>query len=1322
VAITLITPHQRPNSGGVYAIEQFARHAAALTEVHLIVAKGKPVPIEGVRMHGPDTLRRLRLPESDALLIPADMRTADQLFGLPPDRGAPMLLFQGYGTPSDAVVQANLVVARHAVCTASWLVDEALRAGCTASLIRYGLDRAVFTPGPPAERRRPIVAMMTHPMDWKGTADGLAALKLAKARVEEIEFRLFGKLDPAKLDPDFKTISFLPAPNALTDVATLMREAAVLACPSWEEGFGLPGIEAITSGAALATTDTKGSRDYAFDDRTALVSAPRDPEALASNIAQLIRDPGLRQRLVNAGQRQIEATYPEWPRAAEAFVAAVHTAAEATREARDLHRAPRDAGEGAESTVAEDDGVLEAEAAAARLARDSRRTKLLLREAEVERHELEAELGRRSREATDARKRARELQAELERERETREQAEAARSAADGRANRLVMQLAQNEEWVSELEATNERSSRELDSARRELAILTAELEDQQRQLGAARALNASLDQQLAETRNSLNRAQSAEADARGQLAELSTELELAGAQRQRLMAALARSRADAQVAEAERAAYQRQLAEVSGSIDPGWEQGPYQPSGEPPSQASDANGGPGSAAPATIADLRLLPSAARTWSPLPAVEREAQTTFVSQYEELAAFVAPLRDGRDPLAVALPSDPRGMLAVAGAPQEVGRPTVDVVVCVHDAFEDLRLCLWSLVGRATRRFRLIIVNDGSDEVTSAFLRRVAAELPAISLIERDSPPHGYTLAANAGMRVSTSGYVVLLNSDTIVPHSWLERIVDHGERHPSIGILGPLSNAATHQSVPDRRSEGEWATNPLPNWLTEDGMALILERLNPQTNTQLPFINGFCYVVKRSVIDAIGLFDEERFPAGYAEENDFSQRAREAGFRLGVVDDAYVYHAKSRSYGSRYKDTARQGYQLFLDKHGKDKIDALVTEMEESTTLDPIRSALRDATASPAATERELADLGGGGISIAFVLPGLSDGGSGGSHSVYQEMHGLRRIGVPARILLAAPAWERAVGAYDDAAEAFEKFEDEQDLAARTADATVIVATHFKSVAIVAALAAERDDFLPAYYIQDYEPMFKFAQASDTAEAAASYTAIPGALLFAKTHWLCNVVSRRHGVFVAKVEPSIDSSVYRPSRSASNGGPVRIAAMLRPRTPRRQPFATASVLERLLEERPGEVEIRSFGCRSADLETITDSAAIGSAHAGLLKRAQVAELLGESDVFLDMSTYQAFGRTALEAMACGCTAVVPALGGAWEFVEDGSNALAVDTFDRDAALRALTSLVDDRDRLAELQAGARDTGARFSILRAAISEYAVLLNAYRSRFG
>ena len=700
--------------------------------------------------------------------------------------------------------------------------------------------------------------------------------------------------------------------------------------------------------------------------------------------------------------------------------------------------------------------------------------------------------------------------------------------------------------------------------------------------------------------------------------------------------------------------------------------------------------------------------------------EREAWQTLLDLYLPLLEGALPDEDERDPLSLPCPLDVRGMLRSAQDEQEERQPSVDVVVCVHDALEDVRRCLWSLLTKTERSFRLILVDDGSKTPTASFLRAFADRHPMVTLLQREDPPHGYTLAANEGLEVSRSDYVVLLNSDTVVSPGWLERLLAHGEAHPELGIVGPLSNAASHQSVPAVREDAGWAVNPLPEWLTVDGMAAALTRVAPHTDTRLPFLNGFCYVVKRAVIERIGGFDSERFASGYCEENDYSQRAREAGFQLGVADDVYIHHAKSRSYGSAGRsELAERNYQSFLEKHGRARIEELVERMEANQGLAPVRAAVAELSANPRALTSLLGGSRGEPLRVVFLLPGLAHGGSGGSHSLYQEVSAMRSLGIPARIML--PQWdgERAAAVYEDAEEIFQTFADAEDLAVKTADADVISATHHKSVALLSAIRELRGDFLAAYYVQDYEPFFTVPYIAQ--EAVASYTALPEMLLFAKSHWLCNVVAERHGLYVAKVEPSLDHELFTPG--AAKSGPLRVVAMLRPRTARRQPVATATVLERLLEQHPGEVQVSTFGCYEDELrELLPGAAAIHERHRGLLSRREVAELLRESDVFLDMSVYQAFGRTALEAMACGATAVVPNVGGVWEFVRHEGNALAVDTLDPDGAVQALGRLVTDRELLGRLQAGAVASAARYSAVRAACSEYVLFARAHSARFG
>jgi GT2 family glycosyltransferase/polysaccharide pyruvyl transferase WcaK-like protein/glycosyltransferase involved in cell wall biosynthesis len=704
------------------------------------------------------------------------------------------------------------------------------------------------------------------------------------------------------------------------------------------------------------------------------------------------------------------------------------------------------------------------------------------------------------------------------------------------------------------------------------------------------------------------------------------------------------------------------------------------------------------------------------------AAEDEASTrlAFHDQYQKTLGELA----GEDAEILGHPhlNDLLNVLVGRGVKGASGK-SVDVVVCVHNALEEVHRCLWSLTAKSMHELHLIVVNDGSEEDTTRFLRETAGQLPAMELIENVDPPHGYCVAANIGMRASSGDYVVLLNSDTQVTAGWLERIVECGESDQAIGLIGPLSNAASHQSVPELREAGAWANNSLPTWLTPDGMAHLVGRLADRTRPRLPFINGFCYGIKRNVIDTIGLFDEENFAAGYAEENDFSHRSRLAGFELAVADDAYVYHAKSRSYRSDgRRQLASEHYRRFQEKHGREEIQALVRQLEADRSLAPLRNRVREAIADVDHLGDAIRSTAPPPLPVAFVLPGLGKGGSGGSHSIYQEVKGMRRLGIPARIALAEKAWPRAKDAYEDAREVFVPFSDLDELAEVTADAEVISATHFSSVPLLEALYARRRDFLPAYYVQDYEPFFTAVGTAEYSKAIESYGRIPDQLLFAKTHWLCNVMSRAHGRFVAKVEPSLDAELFRVRANERRGNPVRVAAMIRPRTPRRQPHGTAAILDRLHRSLGDDVDIVTFGCTDAELRKVTHSQAILHGHVGLLKRRSVAELLSSVDVFLDFSVYQAFGRTALEAMACGCVSAVPRVGGASEYARAGENALVIDTSDEEGTFEALQELVYDPERLGRLQSEATATASRYSIVRAAYSEYVLFEGEHRRRFG
>jgi predicted glycosyltransferase/GT2 family glycosyltransferase len=281
---------------------------------------------------------------------------------------------------------------------------------------------------------------------------------------------------------------------------------------------------------------------------------------------------------------------------------------------------------------------------------------------------------------------------------------------------------------------------------------------------------------------------------------------------------------------------------------------------------------------------------------------------------------------------------------AGSPQS-GPTEVEVIVCVHDAVADVHRCLASIVAHTAACHGLLIVDDASGPQCRAMLDQFVADHPATSLFRNESRM-GYTRSANRGLRASHAELVVLLNSDTIVTSGWLDRLLECARSDKKIGIVGPLSNAAHFQSVPERFANGGWAVNQLPSGWTPDDMAHAIAAIAPHTFPRVGVLNGFCFAIKRAVIETIGYFDEEAFPDGYGEEQDYCFRAIQAGFVLAVADHAYIYHAKTRSYRPDQVAALKQASQAAqLRKHKSKRIRAAIDQTHNEPTLKTMRKAV-----------------------------------------------------------------------------------------------------------------------------------------------------------------------------------------------------------------------------------------------------------------------------------------------------------------------------------------------------------------------------------------
>jgi len=95
------------------------------------------------------------------------------------------------------------------------------------------------------------------------------------------------------------------------DAPELIAAMDIVACPSHAEAFGNVAVEAMAVGRAVVASNSDGLRDIVTDGVNGLAVPPRDAVLLAAGVRALILDPGLRERLVRAGRRDVQERFDE---------------------------------------------------------------------------------------------------------------------------------------------------------------------------------------------------------------------------------------------------------------------------------------------------------------------------------------------------------------------------------------------------------------------------------------------------------------------------------------------------------------------------------------------------------------------------------------------------------------------------------------------------------------------------------------------------------------------------------------------------------------------------------------------------------------------------------------------------------------------------------------------------------------------------------------------------------------------------------------------------------------------------------------------------
>ena len=263
-----------------------------------------------------------------------------------------------------------------------------------------------------------------------------------------------------------------------------------------------------------------------------------------------------------------------------------------------------------------------------------------------------------------------------------------------------------------------------------------------------------------------------------------------------------------------------------------------------------------------------------------------------------------------------------------------RRAVDVVI---PCYRGLRLtldCIGAVLATVPRTTRVVVVDDASPEPELSAALQALHRGRRIRLI-RHAGNRGFPAAANAGLRACAGRDAVLLNSDTLVPPGWLERLRAAAYAAPDIGTATPLSNDATILSYPDPAGG-----NPVPDAAGVAAADALARAANGDAVADLPTGVGFCLYMRRDCLDQVGLFREDCFAQGYGEENDFCLRARHLGWRSVGALGVFVGHVGGASFGDARRHLIARNMRVLNRLHPG--YDALVAAHEAADPLAPAR--------------------------------------------------------------------------------------------------------------------------------------------------------------------------------------------------------------------------------------------------------------------------------------------------------------------------------------------------------------------------------------------
>ncbi|NFE20891.1 glycosyltransferase [Clostridium botulinum] len=237
----------------------------------------------------------------------------------------------------------------------------------------------------------------------------------------------------------------------------------------------------------------------------------------------------------------------------------------------------------------------------------------------------------------------------------------------------------------------------------------------------------------------------------------------------------------------------------------------------------------------------------------------------------------------------------------------------IVILTYNKLEYTKLCIDS-IRKYTKSgtYEIVVVDNNSTDDTREWLKE-QKDIKVILNDENLGFPGGCNVGINAAEKEND---ILLLNNDTIVTPRWLENLKKCLYSDEHIGAVGAITNNCSNYQAIKTKYE------------SIDEMIDFADRYNISDLSkweQKVRLIGYCMLIKRKVIDKIGLLDERFFPGNF-EDDDLGYRIQSEGYKLILCNDTFIHHFGSASFKEnpeKFSKLLTENSKRFINKWGFD---------------------------------------------------------------------------------------------------------------------------------------------------------------------------------------------------------------------------------------------------------------------------------------------------------------------------------------------------------------------------------------------------------------